>query len=774
LSFRPIELPARAQSRLNALRSHLQVPLFRDGYALVANGGLTSALGVAYWLLAAHDYSARVVGINTAVISAMMFLSGIAQLNMMSALLRFLPLMGTRRGRLIAATYLVSTLASLLCAGVFLLGIEVWAPALHALRANAGMFVWFVAATVTWSVFNLQDAALTGLNGAIFVPVENTLYGIAKILLLGGLVGVSPHWGIFGSWTAGLLVSLVPVNLLIFARFVRRPPRVASDVVAAPKPAEIMRFAAPDFVGAMFWLGATTLMPVIVVGIAGATSNAYFSVDWMIVTPLLTISSATGSALVVTAARNPRQTARYTQDVLRQTAMMVLPASLLIAIGAPYILRLFGHGYAQHGAGTLALLAVSAIPNMLMTIYVRVYRVQQRMRAVVGLLAVQCGLVVALAVVLLNTMGIIGVGLAWLLSQTAVAVGLLTLEPTARPRWRAVIQVERRLAAALREVRFWPAHRTGARRLARCLPDRLHLEKIEGKGRDIAFARAVRIQDGAQVMLKLAVSDLGAARVKRGEAALDSLAQDARLCDWAVRVPAVLHSGELEGRPYIVEDALTGSNAASSLGQDSQLSELYPLVTEAISGLHDATGRDVTVDSGLLTRWVGAPASAVNSMLGSSASRRKALQGAITELRGQLDGCTVSVGYVHGDFVPENVLLDDRLAQVTGIVDWETLTPDGLQAIDLTQFLLSAHLAMTGAELGSVIASLLRDGSDDQELRANLETLSARAGVPTRTLVILGWLAHVSAVLSKNERYRRHIVWRSRNVYAVLDALSCR
>ena len=95
-------------ARAAALRDHLRVPMFRSGYALVANEGVTAALGLVYWLVAARQYDARTVGINTAAISAMMFIAGVAQLNLMSALLRFVPVLGAARRRFIAVCYAVA------------------------------------------------------------------------------------------------------------------------------------------------------------------------------------------------------------------------------------------------------------------------------------------------------------------------------------------------------------------------------------------------------------------------------------------------------------------------------------------------------------------------------------------------------------------------------------------------------------------------------------------------------------------------------------------
>src|SRR5919198_1318996 len=112
------------------LAAQLRMPLYRNGYALMLSTGMVSALGMAYWVLAAHHYSAEAVGLNAAAISAMTFVSGIAQFNMGGALLLF------------------------------------------------------VLATMVWGIFAQQDNVLTGLRQAVFVPLENVLYALAKIGLL--------------------------------------------------------------------------------------------------------------------------------------------------------------------------------------------------------------------------------------------------------------------------------------------------------------------------------------------------------------------------------------------------------------------------------------------------------------------------------------------------------------------------------------------------------------------------------------------------------------
>src|SRR5262247_3643604 len=76
------------------MMADFKLPLVRNGYSLIASAGVTSILGLVYWLLAARLYSVVEIGLNAALISTMMAVGGIAQLNLTSVLTRFLPGVG--------------------------------------------------------------------------------------------------------------------------------------------------------------------------------------------------------------------------------------------------------------------------------------------------------------------------------------------------------------------------------------------------------------------------------------------------------------------------------------------------------------------------------------------------------------------------------------------------------------------------------------------------------------------------------------------------------
>lgn len=411
----------RPPALLAGLLAHLRAPLYRNAYALVLNTVATSGLGVLYWVVAAHTYTTDAVGLNASAISAMIFLSGLAQLNLTSFLVRFVPAAGAWTARLVGYSYLTSILVSLVVVSVFLLGLGIWTPALGFLRASPLLAGWFVLATVTWSIFTLQDSVLTGLGQAVWVPVENTLFGAVKLILLLLLATVFPSTGIFASWTIPVVLSLLPVNLLLFGRLL---PRHHQTVTAATVPRDlrnILGFVGGDYIGALLLLASTTLMPVLVTHLAGASANAYFFQSWIIANSLQLMTINLATSLTVEVARDQTKLTLYTRRIARQVLRLLVPAVAIIVLGAPYILRVFGQNYAAAGTGLLRLLALATLPGSVVVLTVAVARVRRRMREVVLIQGASAALIFGLSAFFLARYGILGIGLAVLLAQTALA-----------------------------------------------------------------------------------------------------------------------------------------------------------------------------------------------------------------------------------------------------------------------------------------------------------------------------------------------------------------
>ena len=183
------------------LAEHVRMPLHRDAYALALNSAFTAATGLLYWIVAAKAFSAHAVGLNSALISAMMFLAGIASLNLPNILVRFLPESGDRILSRVVWAYGISAAVGRVRGRGVHPGRQVVVPPLGFLQSDTGLQTWFVFSTVAWCVFTIQDSVLTALGRAIWVPVENAVFSLVKLGLL--VVAAATRFPAMGSSSRG-------------------------------------------------------------------------------------------------------------------------------------------------------------------------------------------------------------------------------------------------------------------------------------------------------------------------------------------------------------------------------------------------------------------------------------------------------------------------------------------------------------------------------------------------------------------------------------------
>jgi O-antigen/teichoic acid export membrane protein len=138
--------------------------------------------------------------------------------------------------------------------------------------------------------------------------------------------------------------------------------------------------------------------------------------------------------LVVEGSFEREQLALHTRRAVWQTARLLLPIAAVLLLGAPYILRIFGGQYAHEGAPLLRLLAIALVPSSICVVSFGVARIQDHVTAIIANQVLLAVLVLGLSALFLPSLGIEGVGIAWLVAQSVVALILFwtELRPAAR------------------------------------------------------------------------------------------------------------------------------------------------------------------------------------------------------------------------------------------------------------------------------------------------------------------------------------------------------
>jgi len=411
--------PSATTPRRGRLRAHLDDRMYRTGYYLILGTGASGLLGVAFWAAAARSYSAHVVGLSAAAVSAIALVSGICSLGLSAVLVRYLPVAGPSGRPLIIRSYVLTIVLSFLVGGGVAMTTSLWSPTLGFL----GEDLWplaFALSTAAMTTFTLQDSVLTGLHAAAWIPIENTLYAVAKLVLLAALAALLPFAGPFVAWNLPLLPAVFIVNYLIFRRLV---PKLSAE--GGLERRKVISMAAGNYGGNVLGLLGNMYLPILVANRTSASEAAYFYVPWMISLSVELVALNMMTSLTVEAALDMPRLRQLSRRALMHSMRLVVPVAALTVLLAPYGLLLFGSEYADEGTTLLRLLALGAIPNVIAALGAGVARIEHRGWIVTAIQGFQFVFVVALSAALLPGVGIAGVGIAWTSCQFLLAAALL-------------------------------------------------------------------------------------------------------------------------------------------------------------------------------------------------------------------------------------------------------------------------------------------------------------------------------------------------------------
>ncbi len=403
--------------------------LLRGAYSLLANIVVTSILGMGFWVAAARLYSSVEVGRDTVLISAMLGLSTICQLNLSNGIARFLPDLGGRSARALIWAYgLTAAIALLLGTGFVLLAPSV-SNELAYLGDKAGPAVGFVVALALWGIFALQDAALMATRRAPWIPIENGLFGALKLAALPVLLLAGIANGVFLAWTLPMALLLVPVNLLVFRRAI--PMHVAGDLPESSinrlGRRRVMSFLAQDYLAAVLTETTLTVLPLLVIAILGAQKSAYFAIPFTIAVAFDNLAYSACASLVVEGALEQESLQALTRLFVRRVLALLVPAAALLALAAPLVLLPFGHVYAEHGAAVLRLLLFASVFRTIIALFSAVARVKSQGSRIALVELALLMLVLGPAVLLAHSHGIGGVAFAWLAANVVICLAVIPL-----------------------------------------------------------------------------------------------------------------------------------------------------------------------------------------------------------------------------------------------------------------------------------------------------------------------------------------------------------
>jgi len=383
--------------------------------AQVAN----AIFGFVFWIIAARLYTAEVVGLTSAILSVAGLLVTISSVGLGYGLIRFLN-SNKNPVKLINSSFTVTGLLSLAATGIFIIGLGIWSPGLDILRNDPHYLVVFLF-FVPVSVFaSLIDQTLMAKRQAKFIFIRSLIFNILRLALLVLLAVFFQSLGILGSWSTAVFIALLVGVFILLPR--AQPGYKLSFTVDRKMVSEIQHYSFLNYLGDLFWNLPGLVLPIIIVNLLGADSNAYFYMAWAMAGTLTMIPTSIATSLLAEGSHDEALLKYHIRRSLRILVLLLIPAAIIVWFLADKFLLLYGGLYAKNATTLLRWLAIASLPIAINTIYFSIKRIQKQVTPVIILAVIMALITVLVSYLLLPRFGINGVGIAWLGAQSISAV----------------------------------------------------------------------------------------------------------------------------------------------------------------------------------------------------------------------------------------------------------------------------------------------------------------------------------------------------------------
>ena len=399
--------------------------LFTTFSYLVAKQGATAVLGLAYWAVATHLFSARDVGLAAAASSTAFFLGAIGALGIPLLLVAELDSVPATARRVTFSTGMyVSCLAVLILS----LGTLALSPFLGgSLRiicaepATAALFV--IGSVATMGTLTFDNAAI-GLHRGSAQLWRGSLTAVLKVALVGVLVlvGIRTASGLLFAWALTLVVSFVCFPML------RLEPTPAGEGNLSHRMALARRYGVLSLKHHVLNLSINSVY--YIVGVIAALlipprQLAYFSTAFLVESTAMIIPYLLALSLFAEVSGDQSHLHRHVRRTLPLGLALCFGIVVVAQVAAPLVLRIFGPGYAENGTTALRLLVLVGPAYVIKDHYVAIRRAQGRLGHAAKVMAAGTCVEAAGAVVGGIYWSTTGLSAGWAVAATAEAVFLL-------------------------------------------------------------------------------------------------------------------------------------------------------------------------------------------------------------------------------------------------------------------------------------------------------------------------------------------------------------
>lgn len=415
----PLKTNTSTLRSYRTLSEHIKDPLYRNSYFLIANIIVTTGMGFLFWIIVARFYDKADVGLSTAILSVMGLIGIFSRMGFEVVLIRFLSKVKTPIN-LINSSLTITTVISLLLAVIFVIGVNLWTPALTFIRDNIVFATVFIIFTTFLALSSMMDSIFIGKRRAGFVLSKNTAISLLKMSLPFVLVLFFKAFGIVSSIGIATAIIVTIYSIIVLPRVQNGyKPMLKIDLSIVR---DVKKYALNNYVISLLSVAPVFILPILIVNNLTAEDSAYYYMTSMIAGILFFIPAAVSQSLLSESSHFEEHLSRDVFRSYKFIFILLIPIIILVLLFGRWLLLIFGADYSENGLSLLRVLAISSVFVSINSVYSTILIVKHKLRERIAIISfTSISLLVAIYFIIPST-GIVGIGYIWMAVYGIVSI----------------------------------------------------------------------------------------------------------------------------------------------------------------------------------------------------------------------------------------------------------------------------------------------------------------------------------------------------------------
>jgi O-antigen/teichoic acid export membrane protein len=395
--------------------------LYRNSIYLMLSTGVMAFFGFFFWMINTRLFTTEQIGLATTIISVVGLITSFSLLGLDVGLIRYLP-KSERKNDKINTSFFAVVIITTILAILFLVGLKIFSPKLLFIKENSFYSFLLILFIVFSSANVLIESIFIAFRNTKFILIKNTIFSVLKLILPFFLVGLGTY-GIFGSWMVALTIAFIVSFIILVTKFGYKPQLILRKSVIG----EIGRYSFGNYIAGFFGGLPILVLPLMITNIINPETTAHYYMAMMIASLLFVVPGSITQSLFAEGSHGETEFKEHIIKAIKIILLILIPAIIVIILFGNYILLAFGKNYSTEGFRFLQILALSGIFVSINSIFGTILRVKREIKRIIFIGLFESLLILGLSYLLISK-GLLGIGIAWIIGQSAVSLVYLAYE----------------------------------------------------------------------------------------------------------------------------------------------------------------------------------------------------------------------------------------------------------------------------------------------------------------------------------------------------------